>query len=114
MQTVATLADIQQLRRHVCEPYLASYVPYQLSNFTDIHAITAIRLPEKYENLAEGFRDMFTAINSYVHTPFLTINGNIYTVEFFLCADYKVCPMLCMYCKLQLCIGQLCIGSYYY
>ena len=33
--------------------------------FTDIHAIAAIRSPEKYENLAEGFRDIFAVINSY-------------------------------------------------
>ena len=57
---------------------------------TDIHAITAIRSQEKYENLAAGFRDMFTAINSYIHTPIITINGKNYTLEFFLCADYKV------------------------
>ena len=57
---------------------------------TDIHAIAAIRSQEKYENLAAGFRDMFAAINSYIHTPIITINGNNYTLEFFLCADYKV------------------------
>lgn len=57
---------------------------------TDIHAIAAIRSQEKYENLAAGFREMFTAINSYIDAPIIAINGKNYTLEFFLCADYKV------------------------
>ena len=57
---------------------------------TDIHAIAAIRSQEKYENLAAGFQDKFTAINSFIHAPIININGKNYTLEFFLCADYKV------------------------
>ena len=68
-----------------------------LSFSTDIHAIAALRSQEKYENLAEGFRDVFAAINSYIHTPVINIHGDNYTLEFFLCADYKVCPMQCIY-----------------
>ena len=64
---------------------------FSITSFsTDIHAIAAIRSQEKYENLAAGFQDMFTAINSYIHAPIITINGKNYTLEFFLCADYKV------------------------
>ena len=45
---------------------------------------------------------MFAAINSYIHTPVITINGDNYSLEFFLCADYKVHPMQCTHCNLQL------------
>ena len=82
-----TLANIQK--------GIATYVNITIpitSFSTDLHAIAAIRSQEKYNNLAEGFRDMFAAINSYIHAPVITINGNNYTLEF-LCADYKVHPM---------------------
>ena len=71
-----------------------------LSFSTDIHAIAALRSQEKYDNLAEGFRDVFAAINSYIHTPVININGDNYTLELFLCADYKVCPMQCIYIRM--------------
>jgi len=61
--------------------------------FTDIHVVAAIRSQENYEKLAEGFRDTFAAINSYIHKPVITIKGIDHSLEFFLCADYKVCSV---------------------
>ena len=55
--------------------------------------IAAIRTQEYYENLAEGFHDTLAAINSYIEAASITINGIRYTLEFFLCADYKVFSM---------------------
>ena len=65
-----------------------------------------MKAPEDYENLAEGFNDVFTEINQLIDNPKITINGEIYTLVFYLCCDYKVC--VCMYvaifniCSLQL------------
>jgi len=61
----------------------------------DIHVVAAIRSQENYENLANGFRDTFAAINSLINDPVITINRNNYTLEFFLCADYKVSSIMC-------------------
>lgn len=63
---------------------------YLQLTFTDIHTIAAIKAAEKYEELAEGFKDAFSAINFYVKNPIITISGIEYTLELFLCADYKV------------------------
>ena len=78
-----------------------TYAPRPIASyliFTNIHSIAANRSDwlTQLENLAEGFRDMFAVINSYIQTPFLTINGNIYTVEFLLCANYKIRPIFCI------------------
>ena len=59
--------------------------------FIDIHTIAAIKTTENYADLAEGFKDIFTAINAHINNPIITINSVQYTLEFFLCADYKVC-----------------------
>ena len=36
-----------------------------------------------FENLANGFRDTFAAINSLINDPVVTINWSNYTLEFF-------------------------------
>ena len=56
----------------------------------DIHTIAAIKAADKYTDLAEGFKNVFSAINSHIQNPIITINSVEYTLEFFLCADYKV------------------------
>ena len=38
-----------------------------LLNSIDIHTIAAIQTAENYTNLAKAFRDVFCAINSYMH-----------------------------------------------
>ena len=67
-------------------------------NFVDIHTVAAIKTAENYVDLAEGFKDTFSAINSYVHNPIITISSVQYTLEFFLCADYKVAVASYVYC----------------
>ena len=44
-------------------------------------------------NVAKGFKDAFTTINNYIQNPVISINRTDYTLEFFLCADYKVCSL---------------------
>ena len=48
-------------------------------------------ITRKKENLAEGFQDVFAAINSYIHTPVITINGDNYSLEFFMCRLQGAC-----------------------
>jgi len=55
---------------------------------------TGSRVFENYENLANGFRDTFAAINSFINDPVMTINRTNYTLEFFMCADYKVSSIM--------------------
>ena len=50
----------------------------------------AIKGDESYENLAIGFSDVFSDINFYIKNSAMTFNEMNYTVDFFLCADYKV------------------------
>ena len=55
-----------------------------------MHSIAIIRAGENYEELAEGFSDVFREINESIENPEVTIYGEIYTVIFYLCRDYKV------------------------
>ena len=48
------------------------------------------RAEENYEHLAEGFGDVFTEINGLIESLEVTIYGEIYTVIYYLCCDYKV------------------------
>ena len=57
----------------------------------DLCTIAAIKGDESYEHLAVGLKDVFDDVNYYLeHPSFTTDEGDIYTLEFFLCADYKV------------------------
>ena len=56
----------------------------------DIHTIAAIKCDESYDNIAAGFKDAFDDINFYIENSQITVNGVIYKLKFFLCADYKV------------------------
>ena len=66
----------------------------QLILCIDVHSIAIIRAEESYEHLAEGFGDVFSEINGIIESPEVTIYGEIYTVIFYLCCDYKVCNKL--------------------
>ena len=48
---------------------------YLFLNFIDILTIAAIKTAENYADLAEGFKDTFTAINAHINNPIITING---------------------------------------
>ncbi|XP_065908438.1 uncharacterized protein [Dysidea avara] len=62
---------------------------------TDLYRIAAIKGGETYEHLAVGLKDVFDDVNHYLeHPTFTTEEGDIYTLEFFLCADYKTLLML--------------------
>ena len=56
--------------------------------------IAVLRAKEDYESLAEGFKETFSAINKYIHKPSIQIKDREFMLEFFLCADYKVCTVL--------------------
>ena len=57
---------------------------------------------EDYEHLAVGFRDIFNEINTVIANPTITIDGKKCTLEFFLCADYKVLQeIVSMYVNFQ-------------
>ena len=57
----------------------------------DLCTIAAIKGDETYEQLSVGFKNVFDDINQYLENPlFTTEEGNKYSLEFFLCADYKV------------------------
>jgi len=58
--------------------------------FADIHTIAVIKANETYQNISIGFKDVIDAINSLVHVPVLIIDDEIYELEFFFVADYKV------------------------
>ena len=62
----------------------------QLILCINVHSIAIIRAEENYEHLAEGFGDVFTEINGLIESLEVTIYGEIYTVIFYLCCDYKV------------------------
>lgn len=62
---------------------------------TDVQIVAVIKASEDYENLAEGFSDVFSEINQLLENPTININGEMYTFEFYLCCDYKVC--VCSY-----------------
>ena len=47
----------------------------------DFHGVPAIRAAEKYWILAEEFRDVCNAINSYIQNPIIAINDVEYTLE---------------------------------
>ncbi|XP_065895016.1 uncharacterized protein [Dysidea avara] len=56
----------------------------------DLCTIAAIKGDETYEQLSVGFKNVFDDINQYLENPlFTTEEGNKYSLEFFLCADYK-------------------------
>ena len=59
--------------------------------FADIHTIAVIKANETYQNISIGFKDAIDAINSLVCLPpVLIIDDEIYELEFFFVADYKV------------------------
>ena len=67
----------------------------QLIFCIDVHSIAMIRAAENYEDLAEGFGDVFTKINELIESSEVTIYvENSYTVIFYLCCDHKVCKKL--------------------
>ena len=53
----------------------------------DLYTIAAIKGDESYEQFAVGLKDVFDDVNYYLVT---TDEGNVYSLELFLCADYKV------------------------
>lgn len=50
--------------------------------FIDLHGVAAIRAAEKYQILAEEFKDVIDAINCYIKNPKITVNDVEYTLEF--------------------------------
>jgi len=61
-----------------------------LSIYTDIYTIAAIKASESYQNLSTGFRHVFDDINHYIAHPHMKVDEKDYTLEFLLTADYKV------------------------
>ena len=72
--------------------YIHSSLSYLVIIFIliDLCTIAAIKGDETYEQLSVGFKDVFDDINQYLENPiFTTEEDNKYTLEFFLCSDYK-------------------------
>ena len=56
----------------------------------DLHTIAAINAKENYENISIGFKDAIDSINNLIRVPVLIVNEEMYELEFFFVADYKV------------------------
>ena len=56
----------------------------------DVQTVAIIKAAENYQDLSEGFGDVFKEINELIESPKVTIDGEIYTAIFYLCCDYKV------------------------
>jgi len=61
---------------------------------TDIHTIATIKAKEDYDNIAQGFRDVFSDINDIIANPVISVNGRDFNTVFYLCCDYKVNDIL--------------------
>ena len=55
-----------------------------------MHTFASVKVREDYEGLAEGYEKCFESINEILEKPEIMIEGTKYTLEFFLCCDYKV------------------------
>ena len=53
--------------------------------------------PEKYDNLSNGFKDVFDEINELITHPLVTINDEEFKFKFYICSDYKVCSYIASY-----------------
>jgi len=63
--------------------------PINVTINSDIHIVAATKAAENYRNVSVGL-NIFFEVNRLIESPTLTIDEIVYTLEFYLCSDYKV------------------------
>lgn len=57
---------------------------------TDIRLVAAIRAPENYGTLSNGFRHAFNDINKLIADPSQIMNDEVFKFKFYICSHNNV------------------------
>ena len=61
------------------ERHIRSYNQFSAYSYVDVQTVAIIKAAENYQNLSEGFGDVFKEINELIESPKVTIDGELYS-----------------------------------